>query len=142
MSVTLLMWLIVGALLIGGELFTGTFYLLIFGLAAWVGATVSFLGYGLDSQLLAAGVAAIAGLVLVMRYGKRWRRGSGDDDADLDIGNEVRIETVLDDRRLKVAYRGSNWDAVVEAGGSAPPQAGGLAVIRAVRGNILVVQPR
>lgn len=141
MSVTLLMWLIVGALLIGGELFTGTFYLLIFGLAAWVGATVSFLGYGLDFQLLAAGVAAIAGLALVMRYGRRWRRGSGD-DADMDVGNEVRIETILDDRRLKVAYRGSNWDAVVEGGGSTPPQAGGLAVIRAVRGNILVVQPR
>ena len=141
MSVTLLMWLIVGALLIGGELFTGTFYLLIFGLAAWAGAAVSFLGYGLDSQLLAAGIAALVGLVLVVRYGKRWRRESSDADTDMDVGNEVRIETVLDDRRLKVTYRGSNWDAVVEGGG-APPQAGGLAVIRAVRGNTLVVQPR
>jgi membrane protein implicated in regulation of membrane protease activity len=136
MTLTLILWLAIGALLIGGELMTGTFYLLIFGIAAWIGGALAFFGAGLDMQLAAAGASAVIGLGVVVKYGPRWRRGEAPDNADLDVGNEVRVESV-DGPRLKVTYRGAVWDAVV--GGGAAVSAGEVAVIQAVRGSTLVV---
>lgn len=140
MTFTLLLWLVIGTLLIVGELVTGTFYLLIFGIAAWVGAGAAYLGHGLDYQLAAAGITALAGLPIVVRYGNRWRRGPGAANPDLDVGNDVRIESVTDASRLTVRYRGSLWNAVTDDG-AATVAVGDIAVIREVRGNVLVVQP-
>jgi membrane protein implicated in regulation of membrane protease activity len=136
MTLTLILWLAIGALLIGGELMTGTFYLLIFGIAAWIGGALAFFGAGLDLQLGAAGASAIIGLAAVGKKGPRWRRGEGPGRGDLDGGNEVRGESV-DGSRLKVTYRGAVWDAV--AGGGVAVSAGDVAVIQTVRGNTLVV---
>jgi membrane protein implicated in regulation of membrane protease activity len=142
MSGLLLTWLVIGAALIAGELMTGTFYLLIFGLAAWVAAALTFAGYGLDMQLLGGGIVALIGLAVVVRYGKRWRESGPVQPPDLDVGNEVRIEQVLDASRLKVSYRGATWDAVVETASGAPLlSVGEYCVIRSVRGNTLVVVP-
>lgn len=136
LTLTVILWLAIGALLIGSELMTGTFYLLIFGIAAWIGGALAFLGAGLDLQLGAAGVSAFVGLVVVVKYGPRWRRGETRDNADLDVGNEVRVDSV-EGSRLKVTYRGAVWDAVAEGG--VAMNAGEVAVIQAVRGNTLVV---
>jgi membrane protein implicated in regulation of membrane protease activity len=138
MTLALVLWLAIGALLIGGELMTGTFYLLIFGVAAWIGGALAFFGAGLDIQLAVAGASAIAGLFLVIKYGPRWRQGGTQGGPDLDIGNEVRVETA-EGPRLKVFYRGSVWDAVVDSGDVV--RAGEIAVIQAVRGITLVVRP-
>jgi membrane protein implicated in regulation of membrane protease activity len=137
MSVSFLLWLVIGALLIAAEIMTGTFYLLIFGVAAWVGASVNYAGYTVDYQLGAAGLAAVVGLAIV-RYLKRRRPGERPADHDLDVGNEVRVESV-NGKRLKVQYRGAVWDAVLAAGASGLC-AGDTGVISAVQGNTLVVQ--
>jgi len=138
MSVPLLLWLVIGALLIGGELMTGTFYLLIFGVAAWVGAALTFFGFGIDAQLGGSGLAAIAGLIIVTRYGKNWRK-TGVEDQDMDVGNEVSVLEIIGPSRIRVQYRGSTWDATVEGGGEL--RVGELGTIREVRGNALVVAP-
>ncbi len=138
MTSIFLVWLVAGAALIAGELMTGSFYMLIFGIAAWAGATLAFFGYGIDLQLVASGAVALIGLIVVVRYGKRWREGSSIREADLDIGNEVRVEEAAGSR-LKVLYRGATWDAVLDAPGTSAPKTGDYCIIRSVRGNTLVV---
>jgi membrane protein implicated in regulation of membrane protease activity len=140
MSTAFFLWLIVGSILIVGELMTGSFYLLIFGVAAWFGAAFAYAGYGVDLQLAVAGVMAIVGLAAVHRWGGRWR-GSDDahDAADPDIGNTVRVEQMVSPTRYKVAYRGTQWDAEAEPGVSL--HVGQTGTIRAVRGSLLIVEP-
>lgn len=139
MTVTFLLWLVIGAMLIVAEIMTGTFYLLIFGLAAWAGAAVSYAGHGLDYQLGAAGLSAAVGLIAV-RLLKSQRAPAPAASGDLDIGNEVRVESV-NGPRLKVQYRGAAWDAVLEEPNAREIRVGDAAVIAAVRGNLLVVRP-
>lgn len=133
-------WLVIGAGLIVGELLTGTLYLLIFGIAVWCGAAAAYAGYSIHYQLAAAGACALVGLILFVPYDVK-RRKHKQDDVDLDIGNEVKVEAVLGPMRVKVFYRGSSWDATVEAGKAGNLRAGDYCLITAVRGNILVVEP-
>lgn len=136
----LLAWLVIGAALIVGELLTGTIYLLIFGLAAWAGAAATYFGYDFHLQLATTGIVALAALALFVPYDVRRRRREDERAApDLDIGNDVRVETVIDETRAKVHYRGSAWDALVEPD-TRGLAAGAICVIAAVHGNTLVVR--
>jgi membrane protein implicated in regulation of membrane protease activity len=137
LSTAFFLWLIVGALLIVGELMTGTFYLLLFGIAAWAGAVAAYFGVGVDFQLAVSGATALLAWVVVQRWGRHWR-GDAVDNVDTDVGNEIRVEQV-DGARLKVQYRGTLWTAEPEDG--AVLTAGQVGVIRAIRGNLLIVGP-
>lgn len=141
MSSITLIWFAVGTAFIVAELATGTFYLLIFGVAAWAGAFTAYAHHGLPTQLAVAGVAALIGFAIVVPYDVRRRRRQHDDkDDDLDIGNDVRVAEILDAQRLKVNYRGSEWEAAMEAGDTVGLAAGAHCVIAAVRGNRLIVR--
>lgn len=140
MSSITLIWFGLGTALIVAELATGTFYLLIFGVAAWAGAFSAYAQHGLATQLAVAGVAALVGLAIVVPYDVRRRRAQATGNDDLDIGNEVRIAEIVDGRRLKVNYRGAQWEAALDAGTTADMQVGGRCVIAAVRGNSLIVR--
>ena len=137
MSQVTMIWLVAGAALIVAELTTGTFYLLLFGAAAWAGALAAFLDYGMHVQLGVAGVVAAVGLAVLIPYNVRRRSGVAPQGA-LDVGNDVRVEQIIDAHRLKVAYRGATWDAVLAPGSSAA-SVGSPCVIKAVQGNVLVV---
>ena len=63
-----LAWLIAGFALIIVELATGTFYLLMLGIAALVGAGVGYAGGAFVWQSVGAAIVAIAGVVWVHRY--------------------------------------------------------------------------
>lgn len=136
------LWLGLGTALIVSELATGTFYLLLLGLAAWAGAVAAYFGYGMDTQLGAAAVFALVSLALFTPYDIRRRqqaRTATLADDDLDVGNEVQVEAVQDAQRVRVRYRGSSWDAIVR-GDEPIPAPGGYMVIAAIEGNRLVVQ--
>ena len=64
----ILAWLLAGLLLVVVELMTGTFYLLILGIAAGIGSLIAFFGQPFWMQALIAAFAAIIGGVLVHRY--------------------------------------------------------------------------
>lgn len=136
------LWLGLGTALIVSELATGTFYLLLLGVAAWAGALAAYFGYGMDAQLGAAAVIALVSLGLFTPYDIRRRRqarSATPPDDDLDVGNEVQIESVQDARHVRVRYRGSSWDATVRGEGPVPAP-GAYMVIAAIEGNRLVVQ--
>lgn len=128
-----IVWWILAFALVALELTTGTFYLLVYGLAAAAAGIAAWLGMGLVAQLLIAAVIGIAGTLAL----RKWRRaGATDEDLqDLDIGQSVAVEQ-WQGQRGQVKYRGALWDA--EAKDDSVDISKPL-FIRAVRGTILVV---
>jgi membrane protein implicated in regulation of membrane protease activity len=109
-----LVWLLLGLVLVVVELMTGTFYLLILGIAAGIGSLIAFAGQPFPAQALIAAIAAVIGGFLVHRYHRAANDSSPKDSAH-DIGQMVTIESwVSETQRLaRVRYRGSVWDAEV-----------------------------
>ncbi len=127
-------WWILAAVLVGVELTSGTFYLLVYGLAAAAAGLAAWLGAGLLMQLLTAGAIAALG-TLALRH---WKRNTNHPEStvqDMDIGQTVQVES-WQEGRGQVKYRGALWDAEAESAGvdSTRPL-----VIRAVRGNTLIL---
>lgn len=133
-----LAWLLAGLLLVVVELVTGTFYLLILGIAAGIGSLVAFLDQPFWMQALIAAIAAFAGGVLVNRYHRAANASSPKDIAN-DIGETVRIENwVSEPKRLaRVRYRGTVWDAEVLGSERIEPDA--LLYVVATEGSRLKV---
>ena len=127
-------WWIVAAVLVGLELTSGTFYLLVYGLAAAVAGIAAWLGAGWVAQLLTAAVVAAAG-TLALRH---WKRSTAHPEAhvqDMDIGQRVELDS-WQNGAGQVRYRGALWDAEAE---SAKVDTAKPLVIRAIRGNTLVL---
>lgn len=127
-------WWILAAVLVGVELTSGTFYLLVYGVAAAAAGVAAWLGAGVVAQLLTAAVIGVFG-TLVLRH---WRRSTEHPESsvqDMDIGQTVQVESWAG-ARGQVMYRGALWDAEAEPAGvdSTRPL-----VIRAIRGNTLVL---
>lgn len=125
-------WWIAAFALVAAELTTGTFYLLVYGIAAAAAGIAAWLGAGTAAQLVIAAMIGIAGTVAL----RKWRRSAaGESDLqDLDIGQVVTLET-WQGSRGQVKYRGALWDAEAAAEiDTAKPL-----YIRAMRGTVLIV---
>ena len=133
-----LAWVLAGLLLVVVELMTGTFYLLILGIAAMIGALIAYLDQPFWMQALIAAIAAIAGGALVNRY-HRAANASSPKDISNDIGEKVTIESWVSEaqRLARVRYRGTIWDA--EVTGSDPIAADALLYVVATEGSRLKV---
>ena len=133
-----LAWLLAGLLLVLVELVTGTFYLLILGIAAGIGSLVAYIDQPFWMQALIAAVAAFIGGILVNRYHRAANAGSPKDSAN-DIGETVTIDSwVSEPQRLaRVRYRGTIWDAVVLGNERIAPDA--LLYVVATEGSRLKV---
>ncbi len=109
-----LVWLLLGLALIAVEMLTGTFYLLILGIAAGIGALAAYLGLPFFTQALGAAIAAVAGGIMVRRYHGAANASSPKNSAN-DIGELVVLESWISEtqRRARVRYRGTTWDAEI-----------------------------
>jgi membrane protein implicated in regulation of membrane protease activity len=130
-------WWIAAAALVAAELLTGTFYLLVVGIAVACGGVVAWLGGSAEYQWLIASVLGVAGVVAL----ERWKRGRGrsPDQPSLDVGQMVRVESWGPARTARVSYRGTTWDA--ELASPETPQAETM-YITAMRGSTLIVSDR
>lgn len=119
-----LIWIIAGFALIIIELISGTFYLLVFGLAAFVGALATWLGAPFLAQVLVAGIAAGIGAWFVHRWHVTHRKEGGQANA-IDIGQSVTMERWVNKAAgvMRVRYRGTDWDARVAENDSAAASA-------------------
>jgi len=127
-------WWILAAVLVGVELTSGTFYLLVYGLAAAVAGVAAWLGAGMVVQLLTAAVIGVVG-TLGLRHWKRSTDHPEFNVQDMDIGQTVQVESWQGDRG-QVKYRGALWDAEAESAGVDRTRP---LVIRAIKGNTLVL---
>ncbi len=107
-----LWWAIIGMALIIFELLTGTFYLLVIGIAALAGAAVAYLNHPLWAQAAAAAAVATVGVVLVTHYRAA---ASASPDVPLDVGQSVVLDSWVSEegRHARVRYRNALWDATV-----------------------------
>jgi membrane protein implicated in regulation of membrane protease activity len=131
-----LAWLIAGFALIIVELVTGTFYLLVLGIAALVGAGVGYASGALVWQALGAALVALAGLVWVHRYKQTIapKRMQG-----LDFGQPAAFDSWVNKGagQARVKYRDALWDAQVS--GDASGEHGEILYITSVDGSTLKV---
>jgi len=131
-----LAWLIAGFILIIVELVTGTFYLLVIGIAAFAGAGVAYAGGAFVWQALAAAAVAVAGVVWVQLVRKSIspKRMQG-----LDVGQPAAFESWVNKStaQARVRYRDALWDAQVAGETSGEP--GEILYITSVDGSTLKV---
>ena len=131
-----ILWAAAGLALAIAELLTGTFYLLVLGIAALAGAVVAFFGLGFWGQALVSSLLAVGGVIWI-----RQRRKSMEPKAmpSPDVGQPVTWESWLNqsDRLARVRYRGASWDARVV--GECAGEPGEMLYISAVNGNTLEV---
>jgi membrane protein implicated in regulation of membrane protease activity len=137
-----IVWLILAGILVGLEIFTGTFYLLMVGIGLAAGGATALLGAERPVQFLCAATVGVIATVLLRN--RRDARGGQDSASDpnvnLDIGQTIKINKwhSLDGGRYtsRALYRGTMWDVDL-IHGSAPHS--GVFVIREVRGSRLLV---
>jgi membrane protein implicated in regulation of membrane protease activity len=130
-------WWAVAAALIAAELLTGTFYLLVVGVAVACGGAAAWLGWDQAYQWLTASILGVAGVLVL----ERWKRGRGrtPDQPSLDVGQMVKVQSWGPDRTARVTYRGSTWDAVLASPDT--PQTETM-YITGMRGSVLILSDR
>jgi len=131
-----LAWGVLGLALVIAELLTGTFYLVMLGVAAFGGAAVAGLGQPFAVQVVVAFVVAAAGCYGVHAYRAKNR---SQQMPPIDAGMPASFESWIDAgaRLARVRYRGASWDARVE--GADPLEPGAIVYVLATDGNTLKV---
>ena len=129
-------WAVVGLVLVIVELLTGTFYLLVLGIAAFGAALAAWLGMQFSAQSIVAALIGAIGCFGVHLYRAKNR---AEQMAPIDAGMPASFESWLDvgARLARVRYRGATWDARVEGGDALEP--GATVYVLAADGNTLRV---
>lgn len=130
-----LLWAVTGIVLIIIEMLTGTFYLLVLGIAALAAAAAAYLGQSFWVQAVTVAAVSVLGVILIKRF-----RGTDQPASDqgLDIGQAVTLDAWISepDGLARVKYRNAQWEAQVS--GDRMP-GGKVFYIHAVDGNTLRV---
>jgi membrane protein implicated in regulation of membrane protease activity len=133
------LWAILGLTLVIVELLTGTFYLLVLGIAAFGAALMAWLGQPFGVQAIV--LATISGFGC---YGVHLYRANNTTRqmTPVDAGQPASFEAWVDPaaRLARVRYRGTSWDALVD--GDAALEAGSMLYVVTANGNTLQVTPR
>ena len=134
-----LAWVMAGLLLVITELLTGTFYLLMLGIAGFGAALAAWLGLGFGAQAVVFVVVSGAGCYGVHIYRAKNRKQQM---APIDAGQPANFENWVDQAAglARVRYRGASWEARLE--GEAALQPGALVYVLATEGNTLKVSAR
>lgn len=131
-----ILWLLIGFVLMIVELLTGTFYLLVLGIAAFGGAAAAWFGQGFPVQIIIAAVVATIGSWMVHAYRAR---NAQRQMKPIDFAKPVIFEKWTNQREhlARVRYRDASWEALVK--GDAEVDAGGTLYILSTEGNLLRV---
>lgn len=107
-----IVWFLLAFALLGLEMLSGTFYMLVFGVAAAAGGLMAYLGAAVTAQFIVAAIVGVVGTAVL----RTWRAKSAPRaDQNLDIGAQVQIESWGEGGHARVHYRGSQWDAELES---------------------------
>jgi membrane protein implicated in regulation of membrane protease activity len=133
------LWAILGLTLVIVELLTGTFYLLVLGIAAFGAALAAWLGQGFPVQTIVVAVISGFGCYGVHVYRAK---NATQQMPSVDAGQPASFENWIDQgaRLARVRYRGASWDALVE--GDASVDSGAMLYVVSTHGNTLKVTSR
>ena len=124
-----------------GEVFSGTFYLLLIALGLVAGGLVALAGWSFTLQLVAVGVFTGLGLWALRKthfLKKREINAARNRDVNMDIGQVVMITRWGAGQTTQVRYRGALWSVRLAPGHAVKA---GPHRITEVDGSILVVTP-
>ncbi|HET7772330.1 MAG TPA: NfeD family protein [Burkholderiaceae bacterium] len=133
------LWYIGALAMLIAELFTGTFYMLVIAVALAAGGTAALFGGSFALHLVVAAAVGFVGVLVLRRsrFGKpQVNAPEADANVNIDIGNQIVVDSWDALRQARVMYRGAMWTVQLQPG---EPVAPGPHVIAAVRGNTLVV---
>lgn len=111
-------WAVIGLVLLGFELFTGTFVLLFFAVGAFFTALLTWIGL-LESQAVQVVVFTILSGGGLLAFKDKLRRGWGGKAQELhgDVGASIMLDADIPlHGTCEVQYQGSRWIAVNESG--------------------------
>lgn len=130
-------WFLLALVMIGVEMATGTFYLLVVSIAMAVGGLAALLSASLPWQLVLSAVTVIAGTIFL----RNWKSTQKNDApvASLDAGQPVQVLKWQENGLARVFYRGAEWDAELE---SVDVPHDGMLYIKEMRGSSLVLTHR
>jgi len=131
---TYVYWFLAGLILLGLEMVSGTFYLLVLGIALFIGGGAALAGLGAPLQFALAAMAGIVGTAILRKL--RPARSTVPDEQSLDIGQPVQVLIWHDNGTARVHYRGAEWDAEPE---SPDMPRDGTFYIKALRGAVLIL---
>ena len=106
-------WFLLALILLGLEMASGTFYLLVVSIAMAVGGAAAYHGLSLVWQLMLCAITVIAGAI-ILRY---WKGARVNElaSASLDIGQPVKVIKWHENGKARVFYRGAEWDAELKS---------------------------
>jgi membrane protein implicated in regulation of membrane protease activity len=138
MTLSTVWWLVTGGL-IGIELITGTFYLLMLSLGAATAALAAHGGLSLSWQMVVG--ASVGALAVTAWHLKNARSdvqtgASRNPDIHLDVGESVQVHAWDAQGLAQVQHRGAQWTALLAPGQH--PETGTHRIIEMV-GNRLVI---
>jgi membrane protein implicated in regulation of membrane protease activity len=131
-----IVWAVSGLVLVIVEVMTGTFYLLVLGIAAFGAALAAWLGWEFSTQAIVAAILAAIGCYGVHLYREKNR---AQQMPPIDAGMPASFESWLDagERRARVRYRGASWEARVDGLEAIEP--GATVYVLATEGSTLRV---
>ncbi len=105
-------WFVLGLVLIILEMSTGTFYMLVLGIAMAAGGVAALMEATLIWQLVTCAVVAATGTIILRRY--KGDQPGEVSTSNLDEGQSVKVLKWNEDGSARVFYRGAEWDARTE----------------------------
>ena len=135
-------WWLLAGITVAIELATGTFYLLMISIGFAAAAVAAHLGVPLTGQLVTAAVVGGGAVVMWHWQGSKKPKNlpvNANSDVHIDIGEHVTVTKWHADGTTSVAYRGSNWTAVLAEKTAA--QTAGQYRIKEMSGNRLLIEP-
>lgn len=134
------MWWVLAGVVIGVELVTGTFYLLMVSIGLMAAAISAHLGASTAAQYVVAALIGGGSVVAWRAYKQQQPSGlpaSANHDVNMDIGEAVHVEAWNPDGTSTVKYRGAQWNVSMAPGDAPMP---GLHTVIEVVGSRLVVK--
>jgi membrane protein implicated in regulation of membrane protease activity len=130
-------WIIVGTL-VGIDLMTGTFYLLMLAIGASAGAIAAHAQLSFTTQLITGSVVGGLAVIFWRIYALQKLKTHPEQVAaqHLDVGETVEVHEWLSNGTAKVKHRGANWTAICAEGISKDL---GIYQIQDIQGNTLVL---
>lgn len=132
--------IVLSASLIVLEMHTLTIYLLATAAACIAGGVVALAGGGLVWTLAAIAITGAVALPLAHWTRGRLKNRASEDVSRDDTGHSVTV-VAAEGGMLRVAYRGSTWNARLRDATAVTPSPGHTLVISAREGSTLVLEP-
>lgn len=132
-------WLVLGFALVIVEMLTGTFYLLMLGVACFGAGAAAYFSQGFPLQVVVFAVISAIGVWCVHSYRLANRQAQM---KPIDAGMPAKFEGWTDQAagRARVRYRDASWDARLDARTDVQP--GATLYVLSVDGNTVHVDTR